>query len=196
MAVNNKRPGKGKSLICFPDTYIVTDIETTGLYPDNSEIIEISALKYVSGVKTDVFSTLVKPRHSISGFITGLTGINNDMVKNAPDISEAIMNFYKFIGNDIIIGYNVNFDINFLYDNLLACHDIVLKNDFVDVLRIARRILNNIPDHKQTTVAEYYGISIEGAHRAENDCEICNACYLKLQEDIKRFYGSLDMFKK
>lgn len=177
------REFKGKSLLSFPENYTVIDIETSGLSPEASEIIEISAIKYVNFEKVSSFSTLIKPQNRISYFITKLTGITNDMVQCAPDISKAILDFHSYIGKDILMGYNVNFDVNFLYDNLLRCHNIPLTNDFVDVLRFARKALPNLKNRSQTTVAEYYGISAEGAHRAERDCEICNACYLKLKEE-------------
>ena len=177
------REFKGKSLLSFPENYTIIDIETSGLSPDSCEIIEISAIKYVNFEKVSSFSTLIKPQNRISYFITNLTGITNDMVKDAPDISKAILDFYSYIGKDILMGYNVNFDVNFLYDNLMRCHNIPLTNDFVDVLRFARKALPNLKNRSQTTVAEYYGISAVGAHRAERDCEICNACYLKLKEE-------------
>lgn len=176
---------KGKSRIAFPEDYCVVDIETTGLSPEECEIIEIAAVRYRKGEKAAVFNTLVKPKSAISPFITELTGITNEMVKEAPDIGTAIMEFYGFAGDDMLMGYNVNFDINFLYDNLLRCHGIYLGNDFVDVLRFARRVLTLLPDRKQTTVAAHYGIEIEGAHRAEKDCEICNACYLHLRDEMR-----------
>lgn len=177
---------KGKSRIAFPEDYCVVDIETTGLSPEECEIIEIAAVRYRNGEKSDVFTTLIKPDRAISPFITELTGITNEMVADAPDISQAVMEFYKFAGNDMLMGYNVNFDINFLYDNLLRCHGIYLENDFVDVLRFARKVLPLMPDRKQTSVADHYGISITGAHRAEKDCEICNACYKCLRDEMRR----------
>ncbi|MBP5432495.1 3'-5' exonuclease [Ruminococcus sp.] len=180
---------KGKSRIAFPEDYCVVDIETTGLNPAENEIIEIAAVRYRGGKKGAVFSTLIKPEHRISSFITELTGIDNDMVSEAPCISEAIKDFYEFAGNDMLMGYNVNFDINFLYDNLLRCHGIFLENDFIDILRFARRVLPLLPDRRQTTVAAHYGISITGAHRAEKDCEICNACYLFLRDEMRSQNG-------
>lgn len=180
---------KGKSRIAFPEDYCVVDIETTGLDPAESEIIEIAAVRYRGGKKSAVFSTLIKPEKHISSFITELTGIDDGMVRNAPCISEAIMDFYDFAGKDMLMGYNVNFDINFLYDNLLRCHGIVFDNDFVDVLRFARKVLPLLPDRRQTTVADHYGISVTGAHRAEKDCEICNACYICLRDEMKRQNG-------
>lgn len=189
------RKGKGKSVIDFPSTYTVLDIETTGLDPRYCEIIEISAIKYSSGQNISTFSTLVKPSEPIDEYITSLTGITNDMLKNAPDIVETMQKFYNFVGSDLIVGYNVNFDINFLYDNLLNCHSLTLSNSFIDVMRIARKVLPDLKNHKQVTVAEHYGISTAGAHRAAVDCEICNAIFEKLQADILAAGQSLEDFK-
>ena len=85
---------KGKSRIAFPEDYCVVDIETTGLSPEECEIIEIAAVRYRNGEKSAVFSTFVKPCNAISAFITQLTGITNEMVADASDISEAIKAFY------------------------------------------------------------------------------------------------------
>ena len=105
------------------------------------------------------------------------------MVKDSPDIASALESFLEFAGNDTLMGYNVNFDINFLYDALLKNHDKILDNNFVDVMRFARKALPQLSDRKQTTVAKYYKISARGAHRALKDCEICNECYLNLMKE-------------
>lgn len=174
------RDRKGKSRLLLPGDYCVVDIETTGLAPEESEIIEIAAVRYRDFKKGEVYSTLVKPQNRISGFITELTGISNDMVADAPRIEEAISGFREFVGDDIILGYNVNFDINFLYDALLKCHGTYLRNDFVDVLRFTRKALADLESRSQVKVAEHFGISTGGAHRAVNDCDICNAIYQKM----------------
>lgn len=179
-----ERPLKGNSLWAFPCDYTVIDIETNGLSPKTSEILEISALKFRSDKLTDSFSTLIKPTQRINWYITNLTGITDDMVKDAPKISDALSLFYNFIGNDILIGHNINFDINFLYDNLLKHNNIIFTNSFVDTLRIARVALPNLINHKQTTIAQYYKISTDGVHRALKDCEICNACYTELKREL------------
>lgn len=160
-----KRIGKGCAVKCLPDKYVVVDIETTGLDPQSNEIIEISALKYEQNVLIDSYHTLVHPNESISTFITGLTGITNEMVKN-----------------EVIVGYNINFDLNFLYDNLKVCTNEILSNNYLDVLLLTRRVYPSLSSHKQTAVAEYLGINIQGAHRAEKDCMICQA----ILEDIQK----------
>ncbi len=184
--MTNKRVFKGKSLLIFPADYTVIDIEINGFYPYESEIIEISALKVRNNASVETFSKLIKPKRRITGFITSLTGITNEMVKDASGIEEAIIEFEKFIGSDILLGYNVNFDVNFLYDNMMAYIGRPLSNDFVDVLRFSRKALPQLKSRSQTNVAEYFGISTKGAHRALNDCLICNECYKKLKELLYR----------
>lgn len=176
------REYKGKSLWAFPDDYTVVDIETNGMFSGDCEILEISAVKFRANRYVSTFATLIKPMRKIDSFITWLTGITDEMAASGKDIVTALSEFKEFVGDDIILGYNVNFDIDFLYDGLMQYMGEPLTNDFVDVLRLARKALRNIENHKQTTVAAYFGISIDGAHRAEKDCLICNAVYIKLRK--------------
>ena len=116
----NIRDKKGQSLLLFPNEYIVFDIETTGLDASYDEIIEIGALKIKNNEIVDKFTSLIKPKYPIDEFITELTGITNEMVKDAPLINEVLPRFIDFIGDEILVGHNINFDINFVYDNLFA----------------------------------------------------------------------------
>ena len=189
----NLRPDKGRSIIAFPDVYTVIDIETTGLDSRYCEIIEISALRYNGGQLVDNFSTLVKPSSPISDFITQLTGITNDMVADAPDIATAARQFFDFIKDDILVGYNVNFDINFLYDVLDEHCGLSLSNSFIDAMRIARKMRPELKNHKLQTVASSLGISSE-AHRSFADCETCNTCYSLLISEAIEKHGSIEAF--
>lgn len=181
-----ERQFKGKSLFVFPSDYTVVDIETTGLNSGFCEIIEVSAIR-VRGERVDgEFSSLIKPNSHIDAFITDLTGISDQTVKDAPPEDVVLPSFYEFAGKDILIGHNVHFDVNFLYDALLK-YGYVLDNDFVDTLRLARRALPYLPNHRQVTVAEHFGVDVGGSHRALRDCEICNANYLNLKKIFSRF---------
>lgn len=188
-----QRTHKGHSIISFPDIYTVIDIETTGLDSEYCEIIEMSALRYSKGTLVGSFSTLVKPEEPIDEFITDLTGITNDMVSDAPCIKSAINSFLNFIGDDILVGYNVNFDINFLYDVLLEQCDTYLSNSFVDVMRLSKKLLPDLKNHKLVTVASYYKIN-NISHRSYADCETTNACYLSLVNDAISQYGDFETF--
>lgn len=181
-----ERKFKGQSLYAFPADYTVVDIETGGLSPGVCDIIEVSALKVRNDAAVDTFSSLIKPCEPIGWFITDLTGITNEMLADAPEPADVLGRFYDFVGKDIIIGHNVHFDVNFLYDKLWLHNGLVLDNDFVDTLRLARKALPYLSNHRQTTVAAYYGLSTQGAHRALRDCEICHQCYLNLKKDARQ----------
>lgn len=187
------RPEKKKSMISFPDEYIVIDVETTGLDVRFCEIIEISAIKYRGGSETEVFNTLVKPSEPIDDFITSLTGITNEMLEAAPDISSAISDFYNFVGSETLVGYNVNFDINFLYDNLVMYKSVPLTNNFIDVMRIAKRLLPDLKNHKLSTIAEHFKASAP-SHRSLDDCRACFECFQCLKAEAVRQFGSVDAF--
>lgn len=193
ISTSKTRSEKGKSLLLFPETYIVIDIETTGLDTEFDEIIEISAVKYQNLIEIDQFNTLVKPTEEIDDFITNLTGITNDMLKNAPTIDDVILKFYNFIGSDLLVGYNVNFDINFLYDNLIEHSSNSLKNSFVDVMRLSKHLLPQLSNHKLETVSKHFGHS-SIKHRAIDDCYVCNDCLISLKKLVLSNHNSLEEF--
>lgn len=169
-------------LIAYPNAYIVVDLETTGLNPVHDEIIEISALKYVENRLVDSFTRLVNPKQPINWKITQITGIDDDMVAQAPTIDRLLPEFLDFVGSDILMGYNFNFDIGFLVNKLSKYGYSTLTNDFVDVMQLAKLHLHNLANYKQTTVAKHFALSTQGAHRASVDCEMCAGCYWKLRE--------------
>lgn len=188
------RDSKGQSMIAFPADYVVIDIETTGLDPTYCDIIEVSAIKYSAGAVVDRFSSLVKSPEPLDDYIVQLTGITDSMLENAPAACDVLPQFFDFVSNSVLVGYNVNFDINFLYDKLNDL-SIVFSNSFIDVMRIARRMLPDLKNHKLLTVASHFGIEPETAHRSLADCETCNACFVSLQNTIIEKYGFLDNFK-
>lgn len=191
------RENKGKSLIALPEDYIVIDTETTGLDYDYCNLIEVSAIRYSGGVRQDTFSSLIQPpmTHSydpdsdtwvdeyVDAFITDLTGITNEMLAGAPRPAQVIPSFMEFIGDAVLIGHNANFDINFLYDAADAC-GLALRNDFVDTLRIARKVFPELKHHRLADIAEACGVSADGAHRAEADCIATATCYEIMRSNI------------
>lgn len=189
------RNNKGRNLIDFPNDFIVLDLETTGLDPYYNEIIEIAALKIRNGVISDTFETLIKPNQDISDFITNLTGISNEMVNNAPCLSEVLPQIFDFISDDIILGHNINFDINFLYDDFDYFFKKPLSNNFIDTMRLSRKAFPNLPHHRLIDIAEYFNISPNGYHRALQDCQTTYECFLKIKEYVFENIG-IDEFIK
>ena len=180
------RENKGNSKIDLLKNYVVIDIETTAIDPQYDEIIELGALKVENGIVTSSFSKLIKPKRPISDFITQLTGISNKMVENAPSIEEELPNYLKFINEQNIVGHNVNFDINFIYDNSIEILNVPFPNDYIDTLRLSRRLYPDLDNHKLTTVCDYLKVSDNIHHRALSDCQLTFEVY----EKIKNYVGT------
>ena len=178
------RENKGISLIDLPRDYIVVDIETTGLDCKYNEIIEIGALKVRDNKVVDTYNTLVKPKYEIDSFIEEFTGITNEMVANSPDIKTVLPAFTNFISNELLLGYNVNFDINFLYDNYKNCYNEYITNNYVDVLRLCRKIYPDLFNHRLKRVAKFLNIDLTNHHRAIRDCEITKGIYDSVRQHI------------
>lgn len=197
---------KGSSLLSLPNNYIVLDLETTGYNPRFDEIIEVACIRYSGSKKIDTFHSYVQPKpyedgkdnsmHYVDDFITELTGISDDMLANAPKFEDIAKDLYDYLGDFVIVGHNVNFDINFLYDNFLECLGCEFKNDYLDTMRLSRIALPDLPHHCLKDLKEYFSIE-EIQHRALNDCQITNTVLSKLLNyiqknniDLKRYQHS------
>lgn len=151
-------------------SYVVFDTETTGLKPQDERLLEISALRVIDGQIAGRFSSLVNPQRDILPFISGLTGIDNRMVSDAPDESVVVPAFMDFAGRDILIGHNVNFDINFINAACIRLGHPKLNNLFIDTLQISRLFLPSLGHHKLEDLVRYFNLTNDSAHRAWSDC--------------------------
>lgn len=179
----SKQRTKGKSLNEFPKDFCVLDLETTGLDPSLDEIIEIGILKVRDNEVVDTFQSLVKPQSTfieedefgnevefyIDDFISELTGITNEMLEDAPLLIDIFKDVENFLANDIIVGHNVNFDINFIYDFAEENSFKEISNDYWDSMKLARRILKNLNHHRLKDLTEFFNYEYK-AHRALDDC--------------------------
>ena len=176
-----KRIHKGNSLVEDIDDYTVLDIETTSLDSYGGEILEISAIKVRNKKEVDYFSELIKTNNEIGYFTTRLTGITNEMVEqDGKDLIYVLQEFQKFLGNDIIIGHNVNFDIDFIYDSMENNLNEYLSNNYIDTLRLSRKVLPQLKHHKLDNLIDYFMLEKRDEHRALNDCVLTNQVYLNL----------------
>lgn len=156
--------------------FIAIDTETTGLSPVYHELIEVSAIKYKGREKVDTFSSLIKPKLAIPYTITRITGITNEMVKDAPMVEEIMPELVKFVGEFPIVAHNANFDLGFLRKNAKGYF---IRNKVIDTVALSRKMMPQLPNHKLGTVAKYIGVQEDGYHRAEFDCECCAKIYMK-----------------
>lgn len=143
--------------------------------PVNNELIEVSAIKYKGNEKIGVFSTLIKPRVSIPYRITQITGITNDMVKSSPTVEEVMPKLIEFISDSPIVAHNANFDYSFIQNYSNGSFS---KNKLIDTVQIGRKLYPELPNHKLGTIARRIGITEDGFHRAEFDCECCAKIYM------------------
>ena len=170
---------RDKSLKLFPNNYVVLDIETTGFNPKEHEIIELSAIRVENGQIKEEFSKLVNLIGYLSGYISNLTGITLDMLKDAPSIKEVILDFKNFCSNSIVIGHNINFDLSFINTQMIQNYDMPFTNDYIDTLKIARKFLPSLPSKKLGIIAAHFSFNTEGMHRGLKDCIVTNMCYQK-----------------
>ena len=199
MAYKPMYPDRGKSIIAFPPSYCVLDLETTGLSSEWDEIIEIGAIKFDNGQEIDRFQTLVQPTPYEDGtflmsFITELTGITDDMLKDAPKIDSVLPSILNFLGDLPIIGYNASFDVNFLYANCNRLLKRPFTTNFIDAMRLARKLHPELSHHRLIDMSALFHISQDGAHRAIADCLTTHECYLRLKEEALSRYGTEENF--
>lgn len=179
--VATPRQFKGKSLDNLVDNYVLVDIETTGLSPQKDDIIEIGAIKVKDNEVVDTFNYLINIGRNVPSHITKLTGITTSMLQsNGKEATEVLQDFVDFAGDNIIVGHNVNFDINFIYDKCEKYLDKHLSNDFIDTMKIAKKLVDT-PNYKLGTLAEYFNVDYNGAHRGLKDVEITYEVYNKLK---------------
>lgn len=169
------RLGRGQDL---NTPFVVFDIETTGLNPGRDVLTEIGALRLQNGEITERFSTFVNPGRPISAEITKLTGITDEMVANAPPQEQAVTEFLDFVGSDVLVAHNADFDISFINAaaNLL---NLPLHNTYLDTLELSRLLFPQLKRHKLDIVAAHLGIPLETHHRAIEDATATAQIFLR-----------------
>ncbi len=169
-------------------SYVVFDIETTGLSPALEEITEIGAIRIEKGVQTGSFSQLINPKKPIPPNITDLTGITDEMVKDMPSIDEVLPRFLEFCKDAVIVAHNAAFDTGFLREkaNRLG---LPFHYKIADTLRLSRELFPHEKKHSLNVVAERLGVSLENHHRAVDDATATAEIFLKFLDMIAEKHG-------
>ncbi|MGX9416013.1 3'-5' exonuclease [Vibrio sp. RC27] len=168
---------------------VVLDFETTGLSPDMGDrAIEIGAVRIENGEITDRFQALMNPGRRISPFIENYTGISNAMLMDAPPADEVMLEFANFIGNANLVAHNASFDKRFL-DAEFERISHQYSGQFVCSMLLARRVLQDAPNHKLGTLVEYTNLPSDGEfHRALYDSEMTAKVWLEMLIQIQHSY--------
>ncbi|MDY3928735.1 MAG: PolC-type DNA polymerase III [Clostridia bacterium] len=165
-------------------SFVVFDIETTGINEDICGITEIGAVKIENGRITDYFSTFVNPQMPIPKNIQELTGITDNMVKDAPTEREITPKFLEFSKGCVLVAHNAMFDTGFIRKNAKECN---LEFDFpiLDTLMLARCLYPNLNNHKLNTLTKHLNIMLENHHRAVDDAKATADIFIKMIEELE-----------
>jgi DNA polymerase-3 subunit alpha (Gram-positive type) len=169
----------------FNQPIVVFDVETTGLDSKKDAITEIGAVKIVNKKIIDSFQTFVNSEIPIPPNITKLTGIDNDMVKDAPLIEEALGRFKDFCGEAALAAHNAPFDLGFIKEKAKSL-EWEINNPIIDTLVLSRELVQDIKRHKLNHLAKYFGIRLDNHHRAHEDAAATGQILLKLLEILEK----------
>lgn len=151
--------------------YIVFDVETTGLSAVYDTIIELAAVKVKDGEIIDRFESFANPHHPLSETTTELTGITDEMVKDAPEVNDVLKDFYAWIEDDILVAHNASFDMGFLNQGFQRIDLAKAANPVIDTLELARFLLPELRNHRLNTLCKHLDIELTQHHRAIYDAE-------------------------
>ncbi|MDN3437756.1 PolC-type DNA polymerase III [Planococcus sp. APC 3900] len=188
------------------ETFVVFDLETTGLSAVYDTIIELAAVKIKGGQIIDKFESFANPHHELSSTTIDLTGITDDMVKNAPEVEEVIRKYHEWAGDHIMVAHNASFDMGFLY----VCYKkygIETKHATIDTLELARMLHPELKNHRLNTLAKKFGIELTQHHRAIYDTEATSYLLTHLlkeadqkgilyHDQLNDYVGSGDAYKR
>ncbi|HUX06223.1 MAG TPA: 3'-5' exonuclease [Acidobacteriota bacterium] len=162
--------------------YAVIDLETTGLPPPKHRVTEVAAVLVERGKITDDFSTLINPGVPIPRRIISMTGITNEMVVDAPEFEEVADALVDILGKRVLVAHNGSFDVNFLNSELERARGTRIANPTLCTVRLTRALLPGLESYKLGSVANYFGVDIEGRHRALGDAAATAAIFIRLCE--------------
>ncbi len=177
--------------------FSVLDLETTGLNAKRNAITEVTAIQYKNGVEIGKYSTLIKPTEAIPEEVELLTGISNEMVKNAPALVMALSELSAFLGpSPIIVGHNMSFDIGYLKEKI-GQSGLDVFADRYDLSRafctkvLAQKALPSLPSYEGIVVATAIGYHNPNPHRAEADVRMSGAILFALIEKLQAENASI-----
>ncbi|MGL5694229.1 MAG: 3'-5' exonuclease [Peptostreptococcaceae bacterium] len=165
--------------------YVVVDLETTGLDPyKGCEIIEIGITEIINNNIVKNYSRFVKPKNKIPVFITDITNISNEMVKNEDGIEDVLPRFRKYIGDRTIIAHNAKFDLKFLNYYLKELNLEPIENHICTLELLKKNKSYKGKNKKLETACDYYGIENKNAHRADSDTLATAKLFLIIKDEV------------
>ncbi|MGM9629914.1 PolC-type DNA polymerase III [Butyricicoccus sp.] len=175
---------KGRYDAPLDETFVCFDTETTGLKPEFEEITEIAAVKVRGGEVLEEFQTYVNPHKPIPANITELTGISDETVADAPDLSDALPAFLEFAGDLPLVAHNAGFDMAFVNK---GCERLGIQRDFtsIDTVEMSKILFPDMARHRLDSMAKALKVGPFDHHRASEDAAVLGRIFIKLIEKMR-----------
>ncbi len=174
-------------------TFVVVDVETTGLSPREGGITEIAMIKVRNGMLWDEFTTLVNPLTPISDEITALTGIDDEMVAHSPTAQEVAAPIFEFLGDGVFTAHNAPFDLGFVNSTLAKGKLEAIRNPVICTVKLARRLLPNLQSKSLGPVTKQLGIRNSQRHRAAGDAYATAQVLIKFLNRLEEEFEVTDV---
>jgi len=174
--------------------FVVVDVEATGAKTPPNRLIELGAYRIRAGRIVDKFLSLVNPEIPIPRFVIALTGISNEMVKAAPKFSEVAPRWLDFVNDSVLVAHNAPFDTSFLNHEISRVypgHRMV--NPHLCTVKLSRRVLPELNNHRLDTIADHFSIPIISRHRAGSDALATAEIFLLLLSKLEEEHGIKDL---
>ena len=174
--------------------FVVVDVEATGAKTPPNRLIELGAYKIRGGRIVDKFVSLVNPEIPIPRFVASLTGISNDMVRNAPVFADVAPQWLDFVSDSVLVAHNAPFDTSFLNHEISRVypgHRMV--NPHLCTVRLSRRALPDLANHRLDTIATHFSIPIASRHRAGSDALATAEIFILLLTELEEAHGIKDL---
>ncbi|WP_096435372.1 PolC-type DNA polymerase III [Alteribacter populi] len=165
------------------DTYVVFDVETTGLSAVYNTIIELAAVKVKDGEIIDRFESFADPHEKLSPTIIELTGITDDMVDGAPEVGDVLKDFHEWMDDAILVAHNASFDMGFLDAGYKRIGYDKTPNPVIDTLELARLLYPTFRNYRLNTLCKKFNIELVSHHRAIYDAEATGHLLWKMVKD-------------
>ena len=174
--------------------FVVVDVEATGAKTPPNRLIELGAYRIRGGKIVDKFVTLVNPEIPIPRFVATLTGISNDMVRGAPVFADVAPKWLDFVSEAVLVAHNAPFDTSFLNHEISRVypgHRMV--NPHLCTVRLSRRAMPDLSNHRLETIASHFSIPIASRHRAGSDALATAEIFIFLLTELEETHGIKDL---
>jgi len=174
--------------------FVVVDVEATGAKTPPNRLIELGAYRIRGGKIVDKFVTLVNPEIPIPRFVATLTGISNEMVRGAPVFADVAPKWLDFVSEAVLVAHNAPFDTSFLNHEISRVypgHRMV--NPHLCTVRLSRRAMPDLSNHRLETIASHFSIPIASRHRAGSDALATAEIFILLLPELEETHGIKDL---